>query len=187
MGNVIFAGAGPLVTGLLLSSAVSLAGGCAYGEVRQVLRAQFASEVGCSDVKLSKRSTWYVSENPNQYKISGCGVVRTYSCTEEQASGFVSYDEPACSWEEGDSDAPKMKQMPAEGEEPMDDMGDAPMDEPMPPADDMDDSVSEPPAEDEGDDGLGADANVDADAEPPAAPAKSKAKVKGKAGFKLGS
>src|SRR5690348_8592037 len=124
---------GLLVVSLACSALPVLGSGCAYGEVRQVLRAQFASDVGCADVKLKRRDAWYAAENPHQYKITGCGVTRSYTCTNEQAEGLVSYDEPACTWVEGDADAPKAKTMPTEG-----DM-DAPMDEPPmdePPADD---------------------------------------------------
>ncbi|MDH5671997.1 MAG: hypothetical protein OEZ06_07585 [Myxococcales bacterium] len=79
-------------------------GGCAYGELRTVLRAQFASELNCPEVKIVKRELWYVAEGPDQYKISGCGVLRTYTCPDP--GGLVSYDEPQCSWVEGDADAP---------------------------------------------------------------------------------
>jgi len=84
----------------------ALAGsGCAYGEVRQVVRAQFASELDCPEVVVKRRDAWYGREG-HQFKVTGCGVVRSYTC--EQIDGRVSYDEPACTWVEGDIDAPKM-------------------------------------------------------------------------------
>ena len=156
------------------------ASGCAYGNVRQVLRAQFASDVDCSAVTIKKRDFWYVSDNPHQYKVSGCGVMRTYTCTQEDADGLISYDDPACKWEEGDADAPKPKTtvMPVDD---MDEGMDEPMDEGMdsePPA------MEEPEPESSGDDdGLGADADLDAEADAP----KGKVKAKAKGGFKLGS
>jgi hypothetical protein len=168
-----------VLAGVALATLVS---GCAYGNVRQVLRAQFASDLDCADVTIKKRDFWYVSDNPHQYKISGCGVMRTYTCTQDDAEGLISYDEPACKWEEGDADAPKPKTQ-AMPEEPMDegmegegDMMDAPADEP---ADDM----NAPADDSEG--GLDADADLDAEGSAPKGKAKAKAKAKG--GLRLGS
>jgi hypothetical protein len=84
---------------------LSLSSGCAYGEVRQVIRAQFASELNCPEVVLKKRALWYLYDNDNQYNVTGCGVVRTYTC--KNVSGLVSYDKPACTWVNGNSDAPE--------------------------------------------------------------------------------
>lgn len=168
---------GLLVVSLVGSALPILGSGCAYGEVRQVLRAQFASDVGCADVKLKRRDAWYAAENPHQYKIIGCGVTRSYTCTQEQAEGLVSYDEPACSWVEGDADAPKPKVMPTEGGEPMDE----PMDEPSmdePPMDEPEPEASDDDAD------LGADADAEGEVEAPKP--NGKAKAKGKASFKLG-
>ncbi len=81
------------------------AAGCAYGEVRQVIRAQFASELNCPEVTLKHRALWYVSDSPDQYLVTGCGVVRTYSCP--NVSGLVSYDTPPCTYVNGNADAPK--------------------------------------------------------------------------------
>ena len=80
--------------------------GCAYGEVRQVVRAQFASELDCPEVQIQRRNAWYGYDTGNQFKVSGCGVMRTYTCNDPD--GRVSYDEPACTWVEGDADAPKI-------------------------------------------------------------------------------
>jgi hypothetical protein len=94
----------------------------------------------------------------------------------------VSYDDPACTWVEGDADAPKMKDRTSGGDDAM---------EPMDNMDDMNDMNSEPPMDDEpavepDGDALGgeADSAFDADASGGDAP---KAKVKAKGGFKLGS
>jgi hypothetical protein len=92
----------PIVVLSCMSSLVAV--GCAYGEVRQVIRAQFASELNCSEVQIKRRDTWYAYEGPDQYKVMGCGEVRTYTCPAHQ--GLTSYDKPACPWVKGDADAP---------------------------------------------------------------------------------
>ncbi len=99
----------------VLCLALFSAAGCAYGEVRQVIRAQFASELNCPEVTLKRRALWYVSDEPDQYMVTGCGVVRTYSCP--NVSGLVSYDKPPCTYVNGNADAPKEAVMaPEEGE-----------------------------------------------------------------------
>ena len=161
-----------------------LLGGCAYGEVRQVVRAQFMSELDCNEVVLKKRELWYSYAGPDQFKAMGCGHVRTYTCPE---SGLVSYDKPVCTFVEGDADAPKMAEMT-----PDDDQG-------MPPPDDMggseDTSGDEAPPEDSGSsdepdegDGLGGEveAGADADAEGGGASSSGSGKVGGGAKIKLG-
>jgi hypothetical protein len=170
-----------------------LLGGCAYGEVRQVVRAQFATEFDCPEVLLKKRELWYSYEGPDQFKAIGCGRVRTYTCPK---SGLVSYDEPVCTFVEGDADAPKMAEMTPEGEEDI-----------QPPPDDLDmggtDETSgdeaPPPADDSGssDDGdgegggdlggdLDAEADADADADANAEGGGGSGKVGGGAKIKLG-
>jgi hypothetical protein len=154
---------------IALGFGVFAAFGCAYGEVRQVVRAQFASELDCPEVFIIKRDAWYQYESPNQFKVKGCGVMRTYTCPVD--AGRVSYGEPACTWIEGDADAPKLKRRDAEGnviedeggESPMDEPSmDEPMDEPLPePEESFDDEGgSEDELDDEGDDGAG---ELDAD------------------------
>ena len=98
-------GAWPIV---VLGWSLLAGAGCAYGEVRQVIRAQFASETHCSEVQLKRRDTWYAYDGPDQYKVIGCGQVRTYTCP---ASGLVSYDKPACTWVNGDADAPVVQKV----------------------------------------------------------------------------
>jgi hypothetical protein len=129
--------------------------GCAYGEVRQVVRAQFATELDCPEVFITKRDAWYQYESANQFKVTGCGVVRSYTCPVDD--GRVSYDEPACTWVEGDADAPKMKPRDAEGNviEESEEFDGAPIDDgadhvPAEPEDPFEDD--EQPAPDEADD-----------------------------------
>lgn len=119
VGSLVGVGVG---VGLLLT------GGCAYGEIRQVVRAHFASEFDCPEVLLKKRELWYSYEGPDQFKAIGCGHVRTYTCPNE---GTVSYDDQPCTFVEGDADAPKTAAMTEEsdveeGAPPVDDSGDAP-------------------------------------------------------------
>ncbi|MGD8859851.1 MAG: hypothetical protein PVI30_07555 [Myxococcales bacterium] len=87
---------------------LALLSGCAHSDMRTVLRAQFATELDCPEVQIQKRQLWYASKSPHQYKITGCGVVRTYTCPETDE--LVSYDEPQCTWVEGDADAPTINQ-----------------------------------------------------------------------------
>ncbi len=117
---------------LCIVSSALLLFGCAYGEVRQVVRAQFASELNCPEVQMKKRDVWYSYDSPDQYKVSGCGVMRTYTCPKTE--GLVSYDKPVCTWVAGDADAPQMRTMPAEDEMDMPDEADAPLLEEAPAA-----------------------------------------------------
>lgn len=90
--------------------------GCAYGEVRHVVRAQFASEVDCGEVRVEKKGFAYFPDasDKDRYMVAGCGVERTYTCPRD--AGLVSYDdEAACTWVEGDSDRPKAAHGAPEG------------------------------------------------------------------------
>ena len=118
----------------------SLFAGCAYGEVRQVIRAQFASELNCREVELRRRDSWYAFEGPDQYKVIGCGETRTYTCPKNE--GLVSYGKPACTWVKGDADAPIADDPNAPGAG-----GDKAPDESAPPA------ADEPGPSSGGDDG----------------------------------
>lgn len=149
-----------------------LLGGCAYGEVRQVVRAQFASDFDCPEVQLKKRELWYSYEGPDQFKAIGCGKVRTYTCPAD--AGRVSYDKPVCTFVDGDADAPKTVKMSDDlgdtggGDEPAppsDDSssGDSGNDEPAPSSDDSGDSSSS------SDDGLGGDSDLGGESSTPAA------------------
>jgi hypothetical protein len=149
--------------------------GCAYGEVRQVVRAQFASELNCPEVFIIKRDAWYQYDNPNQFKVTGCGVMRTYTCPKED-SGRVSYDEPACTWVEGDADAPKMAAPAPEDDAMLDAEGIEPLDETPPePAEPEKPESDKGAPEPEDDDGLGEGSDLGADAEGTVKPAPKKA------------
>ena len=172
------------VVSVLVLGCASLVG-CAHGEVRQVIRAQFAAELSCPEVTLKKRDVWYVYESPDQYKVSGCGVMRTYTCP--AGDGLASYDEPACTWVAGDADAPQMAKMVGdadEGAQPADDS------EPMDADQELDKADSDA---DHGSSG-GEDVADEPAAEPaseaaPAPPAKkpaAKLKASGGGGIKLG-
>jgi len=155
--------------------------GCAHGEVRQVIRAQFAAELSCPEVTLKKRDVWYVYEGPDQYKVSGCGVMRTYTCP--AGDGMASYDEPACTWVAGDADAPQMAKMTPDA-----DQGAMPGDDDREPMD-ADQELDQ--ADDQGSSG-GEDVGDESESEPaseaaPEAPAKKPAaKLKASGGIKLG-
>jgi hypothetical protein len=157
-----------------------LTGGCAYGEVRQVVRAQFMSDLDCPEVVLKKRELWYSYEGPDQFKAFGCGHVRTYTCPNE---GMVSYDERVCTFVEGDADAPKMAEMTPEDDEgippPTDDMGgseDTSGDEAPPPPDDSGSSD---------DDADRLDSDLDADAESSGTTSTTNGNGSGKASGKI--
>jgi len=63
-------------------------GGCAYGELDQVLRAEVATETKCTDVVVKPAAAFERGWKPNQYKVSGCGVDRVYTC---DRGGLVEY------------------------------------------------------------------------------------------------
>ena len=166
--------------------------GCAYGEVRQVIRAQFAAELSCPEVSLRKRDVWYSYEGPDQYKVTGCGVIRTYTCP--AGDGMASYDEPACTWVAGDADAPQMSKdtgLVDEGAPPTEGGESEPMD-----ADQELDAAESHGDSSHGDDlGSSSDAEADSADEPapakpaPAKPAPAKkpaGKLKASGGLKLG-
>lgn len=95
---------------LLLCSLTLAAGGCAYGELRQVLRAEVAAELDCPAVTVEPRNSEALRgsrDGDDQWKVRGCEVVRTYTC---KAAGdeMVSYDDSGCSYVDGDVDAPKL-------------------------------------------------------------------------------
>lgn len=149
--------------------------GCAYGEVRQVIRAQFASEFNCPEVQLRKRDSWYAQDNPNQFKVTGCGKVRTYTCDKEV--GLVSYDSPACKFVEGDADAPgadKANQPnPATEEMPNDEAA------PEPSNNDDDSSSDSSSSSDSTSESSDSDSSADV--------SSGGGKAKASAGFKVGS
>lgn len=114
-----------------LVAALSLVGGCAYGQSQQVVRAQFASELECPDATAKARPVYAEGYKKGQYTVTGCGVVRTYSC--EASDKLRSYDDQ-CSYVAGDMTVPMAKPVSVTGAPSDDGAGAAPMDEPQPEA-----------------------------------------------------
>lgn len=98
---------------LIACCAVCAVSGCAYGEMRQVLRAQIATETDCAEILVEKKGVHYIQQKENKFKVTGCGILRTYTCPQED--GLVEYGKPICNFVEGDSDAPKLAAEVAEG------------------------------------------------------------------------
>jgi hypothetical protein len=120
---------------------LSIVSGCAYGQMREVLRTQVASEADCPEIQVTKKGLKYFDEDEesDQYKVSGCGVLRTYTCP--QKSGMVKYGSEPCTFVEGDPDQPTMKApTPQDSEDPF---GDAPMAEEAEASDDEGESADE--------------------------------------------
>jgi hypothetical protein len=85
--------------GLTLTSAVLLSEmlvGCAYGEMRQVLRAQVASEANCPELQVSKVPAYAEGYAENQYKVLGCGIDRVYTCND--TGGLVKFGNADCKY-----------------------------------------------------------------------------------------
>lgn len=85
--------------GLTLTSAVLLSEmlvGCAYGEMRQVLRAQVASEADCPELQVSKVPAYAEGYAENQYKVLGCGIDRIYTCNDP--GGLVKFGSADCKY-----------------------------------------------------------------------------------------
>jgi hypothetical protein len=159
-------------TGVLAAGVMTLLGsGCAYGELRQVLRAEFASETGCREVSIRRRDTWY-AYSENFYKVSGCGQLRSYTCP--AGDGIVKYGSSGCTWVAGDMDAPTAPKPASDPTtEPM------PEDSPPPSMDEPSSSMSsdsDGASADSSDDDLGSsDLSGDAEATPKKASGKAKA------------
>lgn len=68
--------------------------GCAYGEMRQVLRAQVASEANCPELQVTKVPAYAEGYTENQYKVSGCGIDRLYTCND--SGGLVKFGSADC-------------------------------------------------------------------------------------------
>jgi hypothetical protein len=113
--TLLLLGFGPLVVTL---------SGCAYGELRQVLRAQVASETSCGDVVVESSSVYAPGHKPNQFRVRGCGIDRTYDCPKSE--GLVSYGAKVCTYVDSKSIKPP-EPAPAE---PADPALAEPMDEP---------------------------------------------------------
>lgn len=83
--------------GLTVSSALLLGNllmGCAYGEMRQVLRAQVASEADCPELMVTKVPAYAEGYTENQYKVVGCGIDRVYTCND--SGGLVKFGSADC-------------------------------------------------------------------------------------------
>ena len=119
-----------VVGGAVASVALS---GCAYGELRQVLRAQVASELDCAEVQIEYKDLRYHEEDTSKerFKVTACGVERTYTCPQDP--GLVSYDEKVCTFVDGDPDRPEVATMEdSAGGDAADEPMDEPVDEPAP-------------------------------------------------------
>jgi hypothetical protein len=77
---------------------VLVSSGCAYGELRQVLRAEVASEADCPDVVIQKSSPYAPGYKENQYTVRGCGVDRIYTCKDD---GLVPFGHADCTYTAG--------------------------------------------------------------------------------------
>jgi hypothetical protein len=84
--------------------------GCAYGELRQVLRAEVASEANCPDVVIQKSSPFAPGYKANQYTVRGCGVDRVYTCKDD---GLVAYGHADCTYTAGATAKPAAAAAPA--------------------------------------------------------------------------
>jgi hypothetical protein len=106
-------------------------GGCAYGELKQVLRAQVASEISCGDVTIERSSPYAPGYKPGQYRVKGCGVDRTYECPKD--TGLVSYNSKICTYVDAKSVKAAEPTPPAAGADPAlaDPMDAPPLDEPQ--------------------------------------------------------
>jgi hypothetical protein len=80
---------------IITGAALVLAGGCAYGEMRDVLRAQVASEAQCVELSVHKTGAYQQGYQENQYEVKGCGVERVYTCKQ---SGLVKYGAAECTY-----------------------------------------------------------------------------------------
>jgi hypothetical protein len=115
---------------LLAIGPVLVLGGCAYGELKQVLRAQVASETSCGDVTVEGSSAYAPGYKPGQYRVKGCGVDRIYNCPKDE--GLVSYSAKVCTYVDSKSvKPPEPTPMAAPAGDDMAEPMDAPM-EPEP-------------------------------------------------------
>ena len=113
----------------MLGSLALLVTGCAYGELKQVLRAQVASETNCADVSVEQQSLSQPGHKPGQYRVKGCGVDRVYECPKDE--GLVSYNSKVCSYVDAHAAKPPEPPVPAAEASPDEPM-DAPPAEPGP-------------------------------------------------------
>jgi hypothetical protein len=106
-----------------------LLGACAYGEMRQVLRAEVASEANCPDLKVTKVPAYAEGYTENQFKVTGCGIDRVYTCDEK--AGLVKFGSADCKYVAGGPKAaPAAAPAPGSGDgAPADDTGGGDLDD----------------------------------------------------------
>jgi hypothetical protein len=75
-------------------------GGCAYGELRHVLRSQVAAETNCPEIAVVKSPPYQPGYKEHQYLVKGCGIDRIYNCRKE---GLTKYGHAECTYVEGSS------------------------------------------------------------------------------------
>jgi hypothetical protein len=108
-----------------------LGSGCAYGELRQVLRAEVASEADCGEITVVKTSPYAPGYVEGQYLVRGCGVDRIYTCKED---GLVAFGHANCTYAAGaTANKPAAPAAPPPGVDSSD-----PALQPLPPASDSD-------------------------------------------------
>lgn len=86
--------------------------GCAYGEMRQVLRTSLAAQHDCPAIAVQPRNPLHERDlHPqfnNQYIVEGCGLQRTYTCPD--TTGLVEYGtETQCTFVEGNANDPNFE------------------------------------------------------------------------------
>lgn len=114
----------------LLLALTALSGGCAYGEMTQVIRAQVATETDCTNVVVRRATSFTPGVQPGTsiYLVTGCDKLeRFYTCKDDDG-GLASYD-TKCEFKQG---APSMPSGAAPSASP-----DAPPGEDAPPEDDL--------------------------------------------------
>jgi hypothetical protein len=104
--------------------------GCAYGELKQVLRAQVASELHCSAVTIEDSPLYQPGYNAGQYLVKGCGIDRTYNCPTKE--GLISYGAKPCTYLDSKAMKPP-EPAPIEDDPMLDDPGHSEPPDPEPP------------------------------------------------------
>jgi hypothetical protein len=118
-------------SGAVCVALVLLGGGCAYGELRQVLRAEVASEADCGEITVVKTSPYAPGYVEGQYLVRGCGVDRIYTC---KGDGLVAFGHANCTYAAGaTANKPAAPAAPPPGVDSSD-----PALQPLPPATDSD-------------------------------------------------
>src|SRR5262245_21301947 len=87
-----------ITTQALLAASATL-GGCAYGEMTQVLRSQVAKETKCPSLVVKRASPYLPGYQPNQYTVRGCDIERVYTCKGDE--GLVAFGSTDCVYQAG--------------------------------------------------------------------------------------